>query len=125
MSSNSPTPPLLFCDAQHRRGAICLSYTIAFVQSRDARSGEDVAQHVERVLILAVEAHRRPLDVQPRNLDAILERQALLAGQRRGAILGRVIGLPRGMSPKYFAIHAFACSGSKSPTITSVALFGA
>src|SRR5687767_144518 len=42
-----------------------------------------------------------------------------------GAAGGRVIALPRGKSPKYLATHVFACAGSKSPTIASVAFVGA
>jgi hypothetical protein len=47
------------------------------------------------------------------------------AGSVTRGIGARVIGLPRGTSVKYFAIQAFVCLTSKSPTTVSVALFGA
>jgi hypothetical protein len=42
-----------------------------------------------------------------------------------GAALGRTMGWPRGMSPKYLAISVFASADLKSPVSTKVALFGA
>ena len=38
--------------------------------------------------------------------------------------LGGLRGAP-GWRPKYFVTHSFACDASKSPVITSTALFGA
>ena len=50
--------------------------------ARRAGAGEDGAEHVEREAIVAALTHRRPLDVEPRHLHAVLVDETLLGRQR-------------------------------------------
>jgi len=58
-------------------------------------------------------------------LKGILDVEDARTAAKTGATVGRVIGFPRGMAPKYFVTHALAWAGSKSPTMARNALLGA
>ena len=86
---------------------------------------EDRRQDVERLLVRVSARHGRPDQLGPGERDLVGHRDVPSRVQFGDPGAGCSTSGPFGSGPKYFAIHCFACAGSKSPARQRLALFGA